>query len=133
MNKQRINPLLQTSRLVSCRLLRPDHRRFPGARTGGKNLDALHALGTCLADADLRLSAERQVASESWTGVGLTGVHLATMLSDMDHERTPEIRAEEQPIGPVAPCPQCGFPMMAVRGSKEAVCGNCGFKDSCCY
>jgi hypothetical protein len=34
---------------------------------------------------------------------------------------------------PVAPCPQCGLPMMAVRGSKDAICANCGFKDSCCY
>jgi len=34
---------------------------------------------------------------------------------------------------PVAPCPQCGFQMMAVRGSRDAVCQNCGFKDSCCY
>jgi hypothetical protein len=34
---------------------------------------------------------------------------------------------------PVADCPQCGFPMIAVRGSKDAVCQNCGFKDSCCY
>jgi DNA-directed RNA polymerase subunit RPC12/RpoP len=34
---------------------------------------------------------------------------------------------------PVAACPQCGFQMMAVRGSRDAVCQNCGFKDSCCY
>jgi len=73
------------------------------------------------------------VASKSWTGVDLTRVHLATMLFDMEKERTQETRTEKQPLVPVAPCPQCGFPMMAVRGSKNAVCGNCGFKDSCCY
>ncbi|GAC1513778.1 MAG: hypothetical protein NVS2B16_19430 [Chloroflexota bacterium] len=33
----------------------------------------------------------------------------------------------------IAPCPVCGFDMNAVRGSKDAVCVNCGFKDSCCY
>jgi hypothetical protein len=30
------------------------------------------------------------------------------------------------------PCPVCGFPIGAVRGSKAAICGNCGFKDGCC-
>jgi hypothetical protein len=34
---------------------------------------------------------------------------------------------------PRAPCPQCGFEMNAIRGSRDAVCWNCGFKDSCCY
>jgi hypothetical protein len=34
---------------------------------------------------------------------------------------------------PIAPCPQCGFEMNAIRGSRDAVCQNCGFKDSCCY
>jgi hypothetical protein len=29
-------------------------------------------------------------------------------------------------------CPVCGFPIGAVRGSKAAICGNCGFKDGCC-
>ena len=29
-------------------------------------------------------------------------------------------------------CPVCGFPIGAVRGSKAAICANCGFKDSCC-
>jgi hypothetical protein len=33
----------------------------------------------------------------------------------------------------IGPCPQCGFDMVSTRGSKDAVCGNCGFKDSCCY
>ncbi len=30
-------------------------------------------------------------------------------------------------------CPQCGARMSAIRGSKAAICANCGFKDSCCY
>jgi hypothetical protein len=33
----------------------------------------------------------------------------------------------------ISPCPNCGAPMYGVRGSKQAVCGNCGFKDSCCF
>ncbi|HET7081558.1 MAG TPA: hypothetical protein VFM49_29370 [Chloroflexia bacterium] len=33
----------------------------------------------------------------------------------------------------ISPCPNCGAPMYAVRGSKQAICGNCGFKDSCCF
>jgi hypothetical protein len=31
------------------------------------------------------------------------------------------------------PCPNCGAPMHAIRGSKHAICRNCGFKDSCCF
>jgi hypothetical protein len=34
---------------------------------------------------------------------------------------------------PVGPCPNCGAPMNAIRGSKLAICRNCGFKDSCCF
>jgi hypothetical protein len=30
------------------------------------------------------------------------------------------------------PCPVCGFPIGAVKGSKAAICDNCGFKDGCC-
>jgi hypothetical protein len=33
----------------------------------------------------------------------------------------------------ISPCPNCGALMYAVRGSKQAICGNCGFKDSCCF
>jgi hypothetical protein len=33
----------------------------------------------------------------------------------------------------ISPCPNCGAPMYGVRGSKQAICGNCGFKDSCCF
>lgn len=29
-------------------------------------------------------------------------------------------------------CPNCGFPIGVVAGSKEAICKNCGFKDPCC-
>jgi hypothetical protein len=31
------------------------------------------------------------------------------------------------------PCPNCGALMNAIRGSKAAICANCGFKDSCCF
>lgn len=30
------------------------------------------------------------------------------------------------------PCPQCGFAIGVVAGSKEAICTNCGYKDPCC-
>lgn len=30
------------------------------------------------------------------------------------------------------PCPQCGFPIGVVAGTKDAICKNCGFKDACC-
>jgi len=39
--------------------------------------------------------------------------------------------AEVEQNGRIA-CPVCGFPIGAVRGSKSAICGNCGFKDGCC-
>jgi hypothetical protein len=35
--------------------------------------------------------------------------------------------------GAIGPCPNCGALMPAIRGSKQAVCPNCGFKDSCCF
>lgn len=34
---------------------------------------------------------------------------------------------------PIDSCPQCGHLMIAIRGSRDAICSNCGFKDSCCY
>jgi hypothetical protein len=48
---------------------------------------------------------------------------------------TRQAQDESQANGakPIAPCPQCGFEMIAIRGSRDAVCQNCGFKDSCCY
>ena len=53
----------------------------------------------------------------------------------------PTASNEAQPPAPppaedgeaISPCPNCGTPMYAVRGSKQAICGNCGFKDSCCF
>ena len=33
----------------------------------------------------------------------------------------------------VSPCPNCGAMMNGIRGSKGAICQNCGFKDSCCF
>lgn len=30
-------------------------------------------------------------------------------------------------------CPQCGHSMSDLKGGREAICQNCGFKDSCCY
>ncbi|HEY7415152.1 MAG TPA: hypothetical protein VH593_08170 [Ktedonobacteraceae bacterium] len=45
-----------------------------------------------------------------------------------------------QTAGPLAacrkreqPCPQCGYPMSDLKGGREAICRNCGFKESCCY
>ena len=42
--------------------------------------------------------------------------------------RNPEV---VETYGRIA-CPVCGFPIGAVKGSKAAICGNCGFKDGCC-
>ncbi len=39
----------------------------------------------------------------------------------------------EQDDETTCPCPNCDTPMHAIRGSKRAVCANCGFKDSCCF
>lgn len=33
---------------------------------------------------------------------------------------------------PIQRCPVCGSEMSAIAGSKDAICGNCGFKESCC-
>jgi predicted RNA-binding Zn-ribbon protein involved in translation (DUF1610 family) len=54
------------------------------------------------------------------------------MLSDVENDEAP---AQSVPVEtlPVMACPVCGFDMVAIRGSKDAVCSNCGFKDSCCY
>jgi ribosomal protein S27AE len=40
---------------------------------------------------------------------------------------------EEDPGSLYKPCPNCGRTMYAIRGSFRARCGNCGFKDACCY
>ena len=63
----------------------------------------------------------------------LTVADSVTMLTEMDAKPVENAAARERERVPVEPCPQCGIPMVAVRGSKEAVCSNCGFKDSCCY
>ncbi len=44
-------------------------------------------------------------------------------------ERPPGARAEAV----IDACPNCGALMHAIRGSKQAICRNCGFKDSCCF
>ena len=41
-----------------------------------------------------------------------------------------QIAVDDETTGP---CPNCDAPMHAIRGSKRAVCANCGFKDSCCF
>jgi hypothetical protein len=81
-----------------------------------------------------RVGGARRHSARAWVSpFSLTEIRFVTMLSEMDTEReqTPDDMKARR--APVAPCPQCGFPMMAVRGSKDAVCRNCGFKDSCCY
>ena len=30
------------------------------------------------------------------------------------------------------PCPRCGYPLLAIAGSKQAICKNCGYKEPCC-
>lgn len=45
----------------------------------------------------------------------------------------PAPRLGEQDGEAIGPCPNCGAPMNAIRGSKSAICSNCGFKDSCCF
>ena len=47
------------------------------------------------------------------------------------HEGVTVLEAEVERNGRIE-CPVCGFPIGAVRGSKSAICGNCGFKDGCC-
>lgn len=38
---------------------------------------------------------------------------------------------ERKPI-PLLPCDKCGTEIFGVKGSKHAVCHNCGHKESCC-
>jgi hypothetical protein len=35
-------------------------------------------------------------------------------------------------ILPLQDCPICGEKIPAISGSRDAICPNCGFKDSCC-
>jgi DNA-directed RNA polymerase subunit RPC12/RpoP len=40
---------------------------------------------------------------------------------------------DEDPDSAYNPCPECGTMMYAIRGSFNARCKNCGFKDACCF
>lgn len=40
--------------------------------------------------------------------------------------------AQRKSETPVQDCPRCGMSMVAIAGSKLAVCGNCGYKEPCC-
>jgi Zn ribbon nucleic-acid-binding protein len=55
------------------------------------------------------------------------------MLAHVDTEESGAAKTSREDTVPVQACPVCGFDMVAIRGSKDAVCANCGFKDSCCY
>jgi ribosomal protein S27AE len=34
----------------------------------------------------------------------------------------------------VRECPECGFTTIkGMPGGRDATCGNCGYKDPCCY
>ncbi len=55
------------------------------------------------------------------------------MLVHMSEQKMEPPQPARHEAVPVAACPSCGFLMVAIRGSKDAVCTNCGFKDSCCY
>ncbi len=63
---------------------------------------------------------------------------MAGPAEDQDGRKAAEVSAErghptdEREHRGSVPCPVCGFPIGAVRGSKAAICRNCGFKDGCC-
>ena len=65
----------------------------------------------------------QQVPSPQVAGQG-------AVLSESIHERIQPPRASARRE---QPCPQCGYPMSDLKGGHEAICPNCGFKDSCCY
>lgn len=50
---------------------------------------------------------------------------------DENESAQPQKKSEKNDM--IDACPQCGHPMIAVRGLKSAICQNCGLKDSCCY
>jgi len=35
-------------------------------------------------------------------------------------------------LGEHQDCPQCGMIMHGIAGAKNAVCQNCGYKETCC-
>jgi hypothetical protein len=53
------------------------------------------------------------------------------LVKDPERQGSAAARPEVEQNGRIE-CPVCGFPIGAVRGSKAAICGNCGFKDGCC-
>ena len=66
----------------------------------------------------------------------MTEAHPGAELGPGDEAPAPPRGADPPPDdegGVEAPCPNCGAPMNTIRGSKLAICRNCGFKDSCCY
>ncbi len=48
--------------------------------------------------------------------------------STEENQEQPRARFQREQL-----CPQCGHPMSDLKGGREAICQNCGFKDSCCY
>lgn len=138
MDEERIH-IVTIARIRQCfHAVRPKGGGLPRPWTRCEDLDAVSAVRPRLLDALPRIPSERKMnaypGSDRSPPRRLTVVSFAIMLARMDGDT-----ATESPQGPVsqdAPvqdCPQCGFPMNAVRGSKDAVCTNCGFKDSCCY
>lgn len=62
--------------------------------------------------------------------LGITAMEARkTQLAETEYVRPMARPSSDQ----VAPCPNCQAPMWAIRGSRAAICQNCGFKDSCCY
>lgn len=56
--------------------------------------------------------------------------HPLTQPAQSTQEDQPPLRAQPQRV---QSCPQCGYAMSDLKGGREAICQNCGFKDSCCY
>jgi len=48
--------------------------------------------------------------------------------------KLPELLREipEKTIAALEPCIRCDVPMIPIRGSKKAICANCGYKNDCC-
>ncbi len=70
--------------------------------------------------------------SEGGQVSGRPGETTDGILSDVESDQPVPAKSSSDAT-PIMACPVCGFDMVAIRGSKEAVCSNCGFKDSCCY
>ena len=49
-----------------------------------------------------------------------------------DPKPAPRVEAQQKQRD-LQPCPQCGEPMPAVCGRRDAICVNCGYKESCCF